>query len=272
MYESQRTGGGPPGRGAGRGGRGGAGGGRGGAANGRRWRAGVRHRRTSESSTPLVSVRCSGSDTAGDGNRWIGMMTLVEMENMVAAGFTPAEVIVASTRESAKVLRIDDLGTVAAGQERRLHRPRRQSARRHQERASDCEGVSSRPGSRSCGPARQVAGAMEQGGAHQLILRRRMRSLVHVPFIPRPAPGSCGPSNEDDIEASPGCIRWRTPQRPGQEDCSMKKRVFVSALCAAAAAVCAAMTIHAQEAPAGPPFPRCRSTWWRTSSTIPPTP
>jgi len=30
-----------------------------------------------------------GSDTAGDGNRWIGMMTLVEMENTVAAGFTP---------------------------------------------------------------------------------------------------------------------------------------------------------------------------------------
>ena len=56
-----------------------------------------------------------GSDTAGDGNRWIGLMTLAEMENMVSAGFTPAEVIVASTRESAKVLRIDDLGMVAAG-------------------------------------------------------------------------------------------------------------------------------------------------------------
>ena len=56
-----------------------------------------------------------GSDTAGGGNRWIGLMTLAEMENMAEAGFTPAEVIVASTRESAKVLRLDDLGMVAAG-------------------------------------------------------------------------------------------------------------------------------------------------------------
>ena len=56
-----------------------------------------------------------GSDTAGDNRRWIGMMTLVEIENMVSAGFTPAEAIVASTRESAKVLRLNELGTVAAG-------------------------------------------------------------------------------------------------------------------------------------------------------------
>ena len=56
-----------------------------------------------------------GSDTAGDSNRWIGMMTLVELENMVNAGMTPAEVIVASTRESARVLKLDRLGMVAPG-------------------------------------------------------------------------------------------------------------------------------------------------------------
>ncbi|MGH9256262.1 MAG: amidohydrolase family protein [Vicinamibacterales bacterium] len=56
-----------------------------------------------------------GSDTAGDGNRWFGMMTLAELENMVAAGLTPAEVIVAATRDAAAVLRLDQLGTVAAG-------------------------------------------------------------------------------------------------------------------------------------------------------------
>ncbi len=56
-----------------------------------------------------------GSDTAGDANRWIGMMTLVELENMVAAGLTPAEVIVAATRDAAAVLRLDQLGTVASG-------------------------------------------------------------------------------------------------------------------------------------------------------------
>jgi imidazolonepropionase-like amidohydrolase len=56
-----------------------------------------------------------GSDTAGDGNRWIGLHTLLEFDNMVAAGFTPMEAIVAATRDSAKVLGLDQLGTVAAG-------------------------------------------------------------------------------------------------------------------------------------------------------------
>jgi len=56
-----------------------------------------------------------GSDAAGDGNRWLGLHTLLEFDNMVAAGFTPMEMIVAATRDSAKVLRLDQLGTVAPG-------------------------------------------------------------------------------------------------------------------------------------------------------------
>jgi imidazolonepropionase-like amidohydrolase len=106
-YENRRLGrGAAAGRGRGAAGRGGAGGGGGAAAfdlpNTRKLHAaGVR----------LVL----GSDTAGDSNRWIGMMTLVELENMVAGGFTPSEVIVASTRDAAKVLRYDDLGTIASG-------------------------------------------------------------------------------------------------------------------------------------------------------------
>jgi imidazolonepropionase-like amidohydrolase len=56
-----------------------------------------------------------GNDAAGDGNRWLGLQTLLEFENMVAAGFTPMEMIVAATRDSAKVLRLDQLGTVAVG-------------------------------------------------------------------------------------------------------------------------------------------------------------
>ena len=56
-----------------------------------------------------------GSDTAGDGNRWIGLMTLLEFDNMAAAGFTPMETIVAATRDSARVLKLDQLGTVASG-------------------------------------------------------------------------------------------------------------------------------------------------------------
>jgi len=56
-----------------------------------------------------------GGDAAGDANRWLGLHSLLEFENMVAAGFTPMEVIVAATRESAKVLRLDQLGMVATG-------------------------------------------------------------------------------------------------------------------------------------------------------------
>jgi imidazolonepropionase-like amidohydrolase len=39
----------------------------------------------------------------------------VEMADMVAAGMTPAQVIVAATRTSAEILQLSDLGTVAAG-------------------------------------------------------------------------------------------------------------------------------------------------------------
>jgi imidazolonepropionase-like amidohydrolase len=39
----------------------------------------------------------------------------LEMADMVAAGMTPAQVIVASTRNAAEVLKLADLGTVAAG-------------------------------------------------------------------------------------------------------------------------------------------------------------
>jgi imidazolonepropionase-like amidohydrolase len=39
----------------------------------------------------------------------------IEMEDMVAAGMSPAEVLVAATRNSAEVMQLNDLGTVAAG-------------------------------------------------------------------------------------------------------------------------------------------------------------
>ncbi len=56
-----------------------------------------------------------GSDAAGDSNRWIGVTAHMELENFVAAGFTPGEAIVAATRAAAEVLRLNQLGTVAAG-------------------------------------------------------------------------------------------------------------------------------------------------------------
>jgi len=48
-----------------------------------------------------------------DGNRPWGAH--VEMEDMVAAGMTPMQVIVAATRNSADLLRLADQGTIAAG-------------------------------------------------------------------------------------------------------------------------------------------------------------
>ena len=48
-----------------------------------------------------------------DGNRPWGPH--VEMEDMVAAGMTPAQVIVAATRNGAEFLRLNDQGTLAAG-------------------------------------------------------------------------------------------------------------------------------------------------------------
>ena len=39
----------------------------------------------------------------------------VEMEDMVAAGMTPAEVIVAATRNAAELLQVADAGTLEAG-------------------------------------------------------------------------------------------------------------------------------------------------------------
>jgi imidazolonepropionase-like amidohydrolase len=56
-----------------------------------------------------------GSDAAGDSNRWLGATAHMELENFVAAGFTPAEAIVAATRTAAEVLRLDQLGSVASG-------------------------------------------------------------------------------------------------------------------------------------------------------------
>ena len=58
-----------------------------------------------------------GSDGGGQGqDRYIGFTAHTEIENMVAAGMTPMEAIVAGTRNGAIVLGLaDELGTVAVG-------------------------------------------------------------------------------------------------------------------------------------------------------------
>ena len=57
-----------------------------------------------------------GTDVGGNtGGPLLGWTEHIELENMVAAGMTPAAAIAASTRGSAEAMRLRDLGTIAAG-------------------------------------------------------------------------------------------------------------------------------------------------------------
>jgi imidazolonepropionase-like amidohydrolase len=60
-----------------------------------------------------IGVGTDGGGQAGD--QFIGWTMHTELENLVAAGLTPAQVIVAATRTTAEILGIEDLGLVAAG-------------------------------------------------------------------------------------------------------------------------------------------------------------
>ena len=57
-----------------------------------------------------------GTDGGGQtGDQFVGWTMHTELENLVAAGMTPAQVLQAATRNSAEILGLADLGTVAAG-------------------------------------------------------------------------------------------------------------------------------------------------------------
>jgi imidazolonepropionase-like amidohydrolase len=57
-----------------------------------------------------------GTDGGGQqGDQFIGWTMHTELENMVTAGMTPAQVLVAATRTSAGIAGLDDLGQVAVG-------------------------------------------------------------------------------------------------------------------------------------------------------------
>jgi imidazolonepropionase-like amidohydrolase len=57
-----------------------------------------------------------GTDGGGQqGDQFVGWTMHTEVENMVAAGMTPAQVLVAATRRSAEILGLTDLGMVASG-------------------------------------------------------------------------------------------------------------------------------------------------------------
>ena len=56
-----------------------------------------------------------GSDSAGDPSRTMGWHAIWEVDALARAGMPPMEVIVASTRLAAEVLKLDQLGMVAPG-------------------------------------------------------------------------------------------------------------------------------------------------------------
>jgi imidazolonepropionase-like amidohydrolase len=57
-----------------------------------------------------------GTDGGGQtGDQFVGWTMHAELENMVAAGMAPAQVLVSATRNSAEILGLTDLGAVAAG-------------------------------------------------------------------------------------------------------------------------------------------------------------
>jgi imidazolonepropionase-like amidohydrolase len=56
-----------------------------------------------------------GTDGGGQNGGYVGWTAHAELENLVAAGLTPMEVIVLATRDTAEILRIDELGMVARG-------------------------------------------------------------------------------------------------------------------------------------------------------------
>jgi imidazolonepropionase-like amidohydrolase len=61
-----------------------------------------------------AGVRIAFGTDAGVGAPY-GYSAHAELADMVAAGMTPADVLVAATRTSAEIMRLDELGTIAAG-------------------------------------------------------------------------------------------------------------------------------------------------------------
>jgi imidazolonepropionase-like amidohydrolase/ABC-type molybdate transport system substrate-binding protein len=80
-----------------------------------RWKAGIVPRGVQ--ALKAAGIRFGLGDDAGatNGGFYFGFGSHIEMASMVEAGLTPAEAITAATRNPAEFLKLDDLGTVAAG-------------------------------------------------------------------------------------------------------------------------------------------------------------
>jgi len=56
-----------------------------------------------------------GTDGGGQNGGYVGWTAHAELENLVAAGLTPMDVITIATRNTAEILRLEELGTVVPG-------------------------------------------------------------------------------------------------------------------------------------------------------------
>ena len=81
-----------------------------------------------------------GTDT-GPPARFQGYFELMELELMVKAGLTPRQVLASATRDAARCMKLDEVGTLEAEEVGRLRRARCESARRYQQRASKISDV-----------------------------------------------------------------------------------------------------------------------------------
>lgn len=80
-----------------------------------KWKAGLVPRSIAKLKAAGVRFGLGDDSGATNGAYYFGFASHMEMASMVEAGLTPAEVITAATRNSAEFLKLDRLGTVAAG-------------------------------------------------------------------------------------------------------------------------------------------------------------
>ena len=80
-----------------------------------RWKAGIVPRGVAALKAAGVRFGLGDDTGATNGGQYFGFGAHLEMASMVEAGLTPEEAIAAATRNSAAILKLDNMGSVAAG-------------------------------------------------------------------------------------------------------------------------------------------------------------
>ncbi len=121
-----------------------------------KWKAGIVPR--SVAKLKAAGVRFGMGDDAGatNGAQYFGFASHIEMASMVEAGLTPGRGDYRRDPQLGRVPEAREARHGGGGKERRLHRARRQPARRHRQYATDLDRLPAREGSRSPRVTRQV--------------------------------------------------------------------------------------------------------------------